>query len=485
MDQPYSRLADTLLDTQYFSAKDPRPYDDTGWTLGALANVKTVRVMDASVLDVPMGKIAGEIGVAGSVKGGGHATYLVNNNADSALATFRFRLAGMAMEAAEEPFEADGHKFNRGTFVIAATGNGDRSQIEAAAHDLGIAVFGTDARLTVARHTLEAPRVGLLHNWTNTQQDGWFRVTLDQLKIPYAYVADTKIRETSNLRDQFDVILVPPFAGSLASAMQGLPIQGNAMPWKTTAETPSFGAPGLDSSDDIRGGFGYSGIASLERFVREGGLLVAVGESAALPVEGGMTRAVSLRPPQKLVCPGDVLLAGVEDAKSPIAYGYGDKLYLYYSENPILNVSLGFGGGEESNASRPSGRGSATDPDVIQGRPYATPERPPKRTAREKELYVPEEVRAYAGWRIPPANELPRVILRFAEAGNLLVSGLLDGGAELAEKPAVVDVPHGQGHIVLFSNNPMWRNETSGSYFLLFNAIMNYRHLDVGRESKP
>ncbi|MGA2581113.1 MAG: M14 family zinc carboxypeptidase, partial [Bryobacteraceae bacterium] len=157
MDQPYSRLADTLLDTQYFSAKDPRPYDDTGWTLGALANVKTVRVMDASVLDVPMGKIAGEIGVAGSVKGGGHATYLVNNNADSALATFRFRLAGMAMEAAEEPFEADGHKFNRGTFVIAATGNGDRSQIEAAAHDLGIAVFGTDARLTVARHTLEAP----------------------------------------------------------------------------------------------------------------------------------------------------------------------------------------------------------------------------------------------------------------------------------------------------------------------------------------
>ena len=126
-------------------------------------------------------------------------------------------------------------------------------------------------------------------------------------------------------------------------------------------------------------------------------------------------------------------------------------------------------------------QGSATDPDVIQGRPYAAPEKPAKRTPWEKELYVPEEARAYAGWRIPPANELPRVIVRFAEAGNLLVNGLLDGGSELAEKPAVVDVPHGQGHIVLFSNNPMWRNETSGSNFLLFNAIMNYRHLDVGR----
>src|ERR1017187_6572010 len=93
MDQPYSRLADTLLDTQYFSTKDPRPYDDTGWTLGALANVKTVRVTDTSVLDVPMAKLTGELRVAGDVKGAGHTTYLVNNNADSALATFRFRLA--------------------------------------------------------------------------------------------------------------------------------------------------------------------------------------------------------------------------------------------------------------------------------------------------------------------------------------------------------------------------------------------------------
>jgi hypothetical protein len=73
------------------------------------------------------------------------------------------------------------------------------------------------------------------------------------------------------------------------------------------------------------------------------------------------------------------------------------------------------------------------------------------------------------------------VILRFAGAKDLLLSGLLDGAPELAEKPAVVDVPHGQGHILLFAINPMWRNENSGSFFLLFNAMLNYRHLDVGR----
>src|SRR5215813_2182691 len=42
MDQPYSRMADMLFDTQYYNVNDPSPYDDTGWTLGAMRNVKTV-----------------------------------------------------------------------------------------------------------------------------------------------------------------------------------------------------------------------------------------------------------------------------------------------------------------------------------------------------------------------------------------------------------------------------------------------------------
>ena len=44
MDQPYSRMADMLLDTQYYNVSDPSQYDDTVWTLGPLHNVKTVRV---------------------------------------------------------------------------------------------------------------------------------------------------------------------------------------------------------------------------------------------------------------------------------------------------------------------------------------------------------------------------------------------------------------------------------------------------------
>jgi hypothetical protein len=39
--------------------------------------------------------------------------------------------------------------------------------------------------------------------------------------------------------------------------------------------------------------------------------------------------------------------------------------------------------------------------------------------------------------------------------------------------------------VLLFANNPMWRNETQGSYFLLFNAMLNFDHLGVGAPTAP
>jgi hypothetical protein len=54
---------------------------------------------------------------------------------------------------------------------------------------------------------------------------------------------------------------------------------------------------------------------------------------------------------------------------------------------------------------------------------------------------------------------------------------MLENGEELAGKPAVIDAPRGRGHVLLFANNPMWRQNTQGSYALVMNAIMNWDHL--------
>jgi len=82
---------------------------------------------------------------------------------------------------------------------------------------------------------------------------------------------------------------------------------------------------------------------------------------------------------------------------------------------------------------------------------------------------------------IPP-NQRPRVVLRYADSRDLFVSGLLDGGDEIAQRAAIIDVPSGNGHVLLFSTNPFWRGQTKGSYFLVFNAIMNWDNLNAGRK---
>jgi hypothetical protein len=201
-----------------------------------------------------------------------------------------------------------------------------------------------------------------------------------------------------------------------------------------------------------------------------------------------MTEMVNVTDARTMQAPGSVVLSTIDDKKSPIAYGYDDKLYIYFRQGPVITVGGigggpggGGGGGEEGPGSRSSGRGSASDPDVLQGRKYTAPERPVRRTPREQELFVPEDIPDFARFALPPADQRPRVVLRFAPEKELLLSGMITGGNEIAEKPAVVDVPHGKGHVVLFANNPMWRNETMGSFFLVFNAVLNYDHLNAGR----
>jgi hypothetical protein len=42
-------------------------------------------------------------------------------------------------------------------------------------------------------------------------------------------------------------------------------------------------------------------------------------------------------------------------------------------------------------------------------------------------------------------------------------------------------VPVGRGHVVMFANHPMWRHQTQGSFFLLFNAALNFNALNTER----
>jgi dipeptidyl aminopeptidase/acylaminoacyl peptidase len=498
MDQPYCRMVDMMLDTQYYSTADPRPYDDTGWTFGPLRNVATLRIVDPSILDAPMTLIDGEVRATGSVEGNGSAWYVLNANAEPALASLRFRLKDVAMFASEEPFEAEGLKFNAGSFLIPSAGNPEDllSQLKLATSSLGLVAHAIGSEIKAKRHKISVPRIALLHTWVNTQNDGWFRLALDECEIPYSYISDHDIRANANLKSKYDVIVFPPVTSSLPTLINGVRKRllddgtdfGGPVPFKNTEVTPNLG--GVDDTEDIRGGLGFEGLAHLKTFVENGGVFVPITASAGLPVGLGMIEHVSIAEPRQLQANGSVLRAGVQDKGSPIAYGYDDSVALYFNQAPVFRVSLaGGGGGGRGGAGgqggesggRTTGRGSTTDPDIPQGRPLREFERESTLSPAERELHIEPEVREFLAGTILPPRMWPRVVVRWSDEKDLWVSGMLAGGSELAGTPAIIDVPLGKGHVVLFGNNPMWRHETHGSFMLLLNTALHHDHLNAGR----
>jgi hypothetical protein len=437
-----------------------------------------------------------EGGIAGASTA---AVYLVNHNADNILATFRFRLKDVRMFAAEEPFQEGGRSFNPGSFIIKAEGNpGDlRARLESAASALGVSAVAAAAVPNVPMHELALPRVAFVHTWTSTQTEGWFRIAFDQNQIPYDYISDQKLREIPDLRAKYDVIIFGPVAGTAQRIVNGTPRIGDPVPWKQSDLMPNVGGS-PDQTDDTRGGMGLEGIVKLAKFIDAGGLFVTITGNASIPLDYGLIEGVGIQATPELRARGSILSSTIADKRSPIAYGYGDRLALYFSQSPVFQVSAGGfaggrgGGGEgggrggatpgaaAEGGGRPTGRGRPEEQDIPQGRPLQMAS-PPRAGARGEESGAAEFMGGGRGGapQLPPEMR-PRVVVRFAAENELFVSGMLAGGRALANAPAVVDVPRGKGHVLLFANNPMWRSETHGSYFLLFNAMLNYDHLSVG-----
>jgi Zinc carboxypeptidase len=481
MDQPYSRMADSLLDYQYWSPNDPQrtPYDDTGWTFPELFNVQAIRVTDVKVLDAPSEKIA-EVRVKGAVTDTG-SIFLVNHNADNALVTLRYKFKDASFEAAEESFDAAGKKFNRGSFIVRNVSAGD---MQKAATDLGLQVTAVASAPSVKTHPLRAPRIAIMHTWATTQTEGWWRQAFDLAQVPFTYISTQDAAKDDNLNGKFDVIVFPPVGRGTEAIVNGMPMWGNPLPWKKTAETPNLGSE--DETDDMRPGLGWMGVAHLQDFVRKGGLLITSMDATDFAVGTGFTPGVSIAQRQRLRIVGSVVRSKMVDATSPIAYGYSDNLGIWCDNGPIINVSNLYGArggrrlGPDDGGNRPTGRGTTDDPDVPQGRAGEDIPAEPKVETWQAVPVTDEQLRN--GINVIPPSARPRVVLRYADNRDLLVSGLVENGSEIAQHAAVVDATLDKGHVVVFSNNPMWRGETLGSYFLVYNAIMNFDQLGAGRK---
>jgi hypothetical protein len=467
MDQPYSRLADTLLDTQYVLGQE-RVYDDTGWTLGYTKNVDWKRIVNQDVLKVPMHPWDGNLKPrAVAVKGKAIA---ISNHADTDLVRLRYELADAKFAVLEGDLKVAGGTLPAGTIVVEAS-----DRVRQALASMGSLEYQSLAAWPAAKmHDMPLPRIAILHSWLDTQDEGWFRLAFDALKVPYDYISTQRVASSADLRSRYDVIVFPPAGGEPVDIVNGMPA-GPPLPWKKTELTPNLG---VDETDDMRPGLGLTGVQNLANFVKDGGLLITVGESAIWAVEYGLARYVSVSPSEKLKARGSILAAKLTDARSPVGYGYDETVPVQFRGPMIFQVGTRTAPRGEH---RPSGRGSATDPDVPQGRPYVeTPERP-KPAPGDEGFEPPEGNAVFMEPYIPRREDRPRVILAFPkETEKILLSGMLEGADDLAGSPVVIDSPLGQGHLLLFACNPMWRMNTQGDFALVFNAILNAGSLGLG-----
>ena len=413
--------------------------------------------------------------LAGKIDGTG-SIIAVNNTGQISLLSLVYKLKDAKIQVAEKPFDADGKHYAAGSLLI----NSADDKVATALHDLALDGTKISAAPTVAVHDVAAPRIAFMHTWLATQTEGWWRYAFDTAGIPFEYMSTQAVAKQDDLRSKYDVIIFAPVGRSSSlDIINGLPMWNNAMPWKKSELTPNLEVN--DSTDDIRPGLGYEGLEHLRKFVEKGGLLITCEDTAQFAIDTGLAPGVSVVPHGDARIVGSVLNTVIVAKDNPVAAGYGAGLPVISANGMAFNISntLGRSGGRllmDPYSERPTGRGSLEENDEPLGRKAVDAEPLEKTQPWEAKKLNEEQTRN--NFSVIPEAMRPEVILRFAATKDLLLDGLLDKGGSVAEHAVVVNAHLGQGSVLLFGNNPIYRGETIGDYALVFNAILNHDHLE-------
>jgi hypothetical protein len=176
------------------------------------------------------------------------------------------------------------------------------------------------------------------------------------------------------------------------------------------------GGPGADiTPPEYRSGFGAEGVKALQAFVQKGGTLVTFGEAGDLAIQRfalPLRNLVAGLPSKTFWSPGSTLRVRFDNTH-PIAYGM-----------PAEGLVLFMGGGQVYEVTS-----TVNSQDVA-------------------------------------------IIATYVER-DILQSGWLLGEQVIAKKAAAVTVKHGAGKVVLFGFRPQHRDQTHGTFKLVFNALLN------------
>jgi hypothetical protein len=418
-DQPYGRLAKTFLGKQIDPDPELMTYDDSAWTMSLMTHTTIQPTTDLAILKVAVDPVATYIATGTLKDHAGAAAYAVPDHGSPNMITLRYALKDVPVQIAEKPFTADGASFGAGTFIVPASA---LDKLKSAAGDLGLDVFALTAKPSVALHDAGLPRVAMFSTWAGTQDVGWVRFAFDQYKVPYDLIFKERVLK-GDLKADYDLLLIPNQMRNTKALLTDIPKGKQPYAYTKTDKFKFLGDYG--SSDDITGGIGVAGVAEIQKFTEQGGLLVTLGTSSFMPADLGFAPKIdaSTTTP-KFYAPGPIVEAEITQPTNPIFYGYSKTtIPVRWASGPLL--------------------------------------------------------------RMDAASSRQSVLMRFPGGDKSVLSGLMNGADEIKGRPAVVVTPVGKGEAVLFVTNPIWRWQNIGEFRMLFNTLLNYKNLAVPPSAAP
>ncbi len=282
--------------------------------------------------------------------------------------------------------------------------------VRAAVAEHGLTAAALTALPVVPTHDADPPRVAIYSQWSGTQSLGWYRLTFDNFKVPFDLIFKERVAK-GNLRADYDVILMAEQTINRQNVMAAP--SALPQPYQRSEKFKFLGMYG--ETPDMSGGFGQPGVDAFGTFLREGGTLIAIGSAARFPIEFGWARTVETQSVPGLSAQRPLVQGRIVKTDHPVFYGYGSD-----------TIPLKFVGG--------------------------------------------------ASLRTGVADQ-GNVLAQYVGGEESVLSGLMTGADSLRGRAFAVDIPganNGQGRVVLFSNNPIYRWQNHGEFSMVFNTLLNW-----------
>lgn len=414
--QPFRAFIKEVMETQKFPERHYtpggemiKPYDITSWSLPLHRGVAAFQIDEIiGELENSLEKINFPIESKGEHSENIQSVIFPVSNNESFRVVFSALSQGLNVSRATKEFVVENTKIKKGDFIFTIDKKSE-AKLHSVFNNISVNPILISSNISENIKELKLPSVALIETNFHDMDAGWTRYVFDTYNIPFTVIQPGEVSEKDLA--VFDVIVFPDNNKSLL-------LEG-----KYKASSGAYDIPYIDPK--FSKGIGKEGVRKLMKFVNEGGTIVSWGLSTGLFI-GAQTIDIS------------------EKEKEEFQF-------------PVSDIS------EELQKNGLSTPGSLLNIELKDNHPLTL--------GMQKTAKVFSRGRPVFATSIPYFDTDRRVIASYPD-DNVLASGYAKNDELLESKSAMVWAKKGKGQIVLYGFYPQFRASTTGTYKLLFNALL-------------